>query len=154
VRSALTAEPQPPVAATGVAVRDAACRIEKDPPHARTSVCTADLGLVQGASPLGGRVVSHLCKRPEEIDGGRARGGEHLLCLHEIRALERREREAVRGGDADRGRAADCERGDRVGHLDSGAAHELDLGVRQPALVEEDDPRGIALLQPDDVFRG
>ena len=56
------------------------------------------------------------------------------------------------GGDADRGRAANDHRADRVGDLGRRRAFELDLLVRQPPLVEQDD-RGDRLVEPDDAFR-
>ena len=63
-----------------------------------------------------------------------------------------RQREPVRGRDADRRRAANRHLADRLGDLRRGAALELDLLGRQPTLVEEDDLRAV-LLVPNDVVR-
>jgi hypothetical protein len=54
--------------------------------------------------------------------------------------------------DADRGRAPNRQLTNRVHDVRHRPALELDLLVRQPALVEEDDLRA-ALLVPNDVFR-
>ena len=65
-------------------------------------------------------------------------------------SLRRRERQAVRGGDADRGRAADGQRSDRLGELRRIGAAELDHLVREPPLIEDDDR---VVLEPDDAVR-
>ncbi len=62
-----------------------------------------------------------------------------------------RERVAQCGGHADRGRSADRKRADRLGHLGSRAAHELDRLLREQALVEEDDA---VPLEADDLPGG
>ncbi len=93
-------------------------------------------------------------ERPEEIDGGGPRRRKRPLGRAEILSAERRERQPVRRGDADRGRAANRERRDRRRDLGGGGALELDDRVWQPPLVEEDDPRGVALLQPNDLLGG
>ena len=61
-----------------------------------------------------------------------------------------REREPVRGRDADRGRAANRERPNRVGHLRRRGAAQLDLLGRQASLVEQDD--GVR-LEANDALR-
>ena len=57
---------------------------------------------------------------------------------------------AVCGGDADRGRAADGEHADRLCNLGGRLAAELDLLIREPSLVEHDD--GV-VLEADDLVR-
>ena len=61
-----------------------------------------------------------------------------------------RRRVPVRRCDADRRRSTDRQRADRVGDLGRGAAAQLDLLVRQPALVEHHDR---VVLEPDDAPR-
>ena len=106
------------------------------------ALAALDLRLVQGARPLGRRVVAHLLERPDEVDGRRPRLGEDAVRRVQILAARRRERVPVRRGDADRRSAAHRERPDRVGHLGGGLAAELDFLVRKPALVEQDDRAG------------
>ena len=96
------------------------------------------------------RVVAHLVERPAQIHGGRARLAQHPLGRGEILAVRRRECVAVCGGDPDRGCAANDHRPDRVGYLDGGAALDVDLFERKPALVEEDD---VVVLEPEDPLR-
>ena len=65
-------------------------------------------------------------------------------------ALRRRERQAVRGGNADRRRAAHGQRPDRLCELRRIGAAELDHLVGQAPLVEDDDR---VVLEPDDPVR-
>ncbi len=106
---------------------------------------------VQGPCPLWGRIVPHLLERPDEVDGGRARLREHaardLQVLPELRC----ERVAVRGRDPDRRRAAHCEYADRLGDLGGALAPELDLLVRKPALIQQDDSAG---FETEDALGG
>ena len=106
------------------------------------ALAAIDLGLVQGTSPLGRRVVAHLLERPDEIDGRRPRLGQDSVRRVQVLPALGRERVPVRRGDADRRSAAHRERPDRVGHLGGGLAAELDFLVRKPALVEQDDRTG------------
>ena len=105
---------------------------------------------VQRASPLGRRVVVHLLERPDEVHRRRARSGEDSVGGVEVLAALGRERVAVRRGHADGRRAAHGERADRLRHLRRGRAPKLDLLVREPALVEQDDS---ARLQAEDLLR-
>ena len=70
------------------------------------------------------------------------RVGEHAIGRVEVLPALDRQRVAVRGGDADRGRTAHGQRADRVRHLRRRLAAELELLVRKPALVEDDDRAG------------
>src|SRR5436190_8370982 len=107
-----------------------------------------DLLGVQLTSPersiLGG---THLPQRPLEIDRGRPRRGEHRRRLVEVLPTRRRERVAVRGRHSDRGRTADCQGANCLGHLARRAAGELDLLVGKLPLIEQDDR---VLLEPND----
>ena len=117
--------------------------------HAAAAV---DLLLVERARPPGRRLVVHLGERPREVDRRRPGSRECALGLGEVVAAECRERETVRGRDADRRGAAHDHVPDRVGHLHGGLAADVDDVVRQPALVEEDDRRTV-LLEADDLLR-
>src|SRR5436190_589949 len=75
----------------------------------------------------------------------RRRGGVEVL------AARGGERESVCGCNADGGRAANGKLADRGYQLADGRALQLDDLVREPTLVEEDDPRAL-LLVPNDVF--
>ena len=121
-------------------------RVRGHPPAA------VDLLGVERPRPLGRRVVAHLRERPGQVDRGRARGAEHALGLGEVLAAERREREPVRRGDADRGRAAHDHRPDRLRDLGRGAAGDLDDLAGELPLVEEDDRRA-GLVEPRDLLR-
>ena len=93
-----------------------------------------------------GRDRAHALERPEEIHRGRPRGGQPLdrgLEIGQQRlaarrcALARGQRDAERGGDADRGRAADDERADGLGDVVPARVLALDFTSRQERLVEE-----------------
>ena len=93
--------------------------------------------------------AAHALERPEEVDGGRPRGGEPLDRGLEVgeqrlagrgRALARGERHAEGGGDADGGRAANHERANRLGHVLPARVFALQLAAGQQRLVEEDEP--------------
>jgi hypothetical protein len=107
--------------------------------HAPAAV---DLGIVQGASPLGGRVVAHLLERPDEIDRRRPRLGQDPVRSVQVLTAGSREHVSVCGGHADRGSAAHRECPDRVGNVGRRLAAQLDFLVRKPALVEQDDRTG------------
>jgi hypothetical protein len=62
-----------------------------------------------------------------------------------------RQREGVGSGDPDRGRAPNRELSDRHDDVGDRATLQLDLFVRQSALVEENDLRAV-LLVPNDVL--
>jgi hypothetical protein len=100
-----------------------------------------DLDPVDVARPLGEIAVrlSHLRHRPREIDRRGPRGDQHLRGFVEVLPVRGGERVAVRRGDADRRRAADDHRADRVRDLLRRAALDLDLLVGESPLVEEDD---------------
>jgi hypothetical protein len=101
-----------------------------------------DLRLVERARSLRRGIRAHLLERPDEVHGCGTRVREHPVCSVEVLVACRCERIGVCGGDADRRRAANSERPDRVGDLGRGRAPELDFLVRKPALVEEDDRTG------------
>ena len=105
---------------------------------------------MQSASPLGCRFVTHLLERPDEVHRRRPGFGQDAVGGVEILAALGRERVAVRGGDADGRRPAHGERPDRLGDLGRRLAAELELLVRKPALVEQDDRAG---LQTNDALR-
>ena len=109
-----------------------------------------DLVLVDPPRALGGRIGPHLVERPAEVHRRRPRRGERLVGGVEVVALPGGERQAVRGGDADRRRAAHRERPDRLGELRRIGAAELDHLVREPPLIEDDDR---VVLEPDDAVR-
>jgi len=106
---------------------------------------------VEGASARGSRVVPHLLERPREIDRGRTRSGKQRRGFVEVLSKRARERERVGRGDTNRRRASNSQLPDRYDDLRNRPALQLDLFVRQPALVEEDDPRAV-LLVPNDVL--
>ena len=105
---------------------------------------------MERARSRGCRVVAHPGERPGQVDAGRARGCEDALGLGRILAAERRERESVRPGDADRRRAPDDHVPNRRGDLGRATTGHVDLLERQPPLVEQHDARVIALLEPED----
>ena len=111
-------------------------RVRRHPAAAR------DLFLVQCACPLGGGISAHLLERPDEVHGRRPRLGEHAVGRIEILPALHGQRVAVRGGDADRRRAAHRERPDRVGDLSGRLAPELDFLVRKPTLIQQDHGAG------------
>ena len=110
-----------------------------------------DFLLVERAGVRRRRIVSHLLERPDEVDGGRTRSGERCSRFVEVLPTCRGERERVRRGNADRRSAANRQLANRDDDLCHRAALQLDLFVRQAALVEEDDLRAV-LLVPNDVF--
>jgi len=75
---------------------------------------------------------------------------QELLRLFEIVLARNSERVAVRRRDPDRRCSADRHRANRVGNLGRRTADELDVVVRQPALVEQDNA---ILLEADDPLR-
>ena len=97
---------------------------------------------MQVASPFGRRVRAHLFERPDEVHRRRAGFGEHAVRGVKILAALGRERVAVGRGHADGRRSAHGERPDRLGDLGRRLAAELELLVRKPALVEQDDRPG------------
>ena len=105
---------------------------------------------MQGASPFGRRVGPHLLERPDEVHRRRARFGEHAVRGIQILAALGSERVAVRRGHADGRRSAHGERPDGFGDLGRRLAAELELLVRKPALVEQDDRAG---FQTNDALR-
>jgi hypothetical protein len=109
-----------------------------------------DFLFVKSACMRRRRVVTHLLKRPHEVDRGRTGSNEPRGGFIEVLPTCCRQRERVSRGDANRGRAANRQLANRVDDVRHGAALELDLFVRQPALVEEDDLRAV-LLVPNDV---
>ena len=151
-RIAPTADPYPPVARPPalqwVRIRapggtsSAACA-----PMRRQRVY---LVVVNPLGPLPRRVGSHLVESPAEIDRSRSRGRQRLVGGVDVVAAGGGERQAVRGGDADRGGAPHRKRPDRVGELGRVAAAELDHLVGEPPLVEHDDR---VVLEPDDALR-
>jgi hypothetical protein len=112
-------------------------------PHA-----AIDLGGVDCTRSLGRRVRAHSVERPAEVDRGWPGRDERVICCVEVLPSLGRQRIAVRGGDADRRRAANRERADGVRDLRRRPAPQLDLLVRKSALVEEDDRLA---LQADDA---
>jgi len=105
---------------------------------------------VQSAGSLGCRFVPHLLERPDEVHRRRAGVGEESIGRIEVFAALGRQRIAVCRGHADRRRAAHGKRPDRLGDLGCRLAAELELLVRKPALVEQDDRAG---FQTNDPFR-
>ena len=73
-----------------------------------------------------------------------------LTRLIEVVSPQSREGVPVRGRDPDCGRAPHRQVANRVRNLSRGTAGELDLLVREPALVEEDDA---LVLEPQDPVR-
>ena len=71
------------------------------------------LVLVDPPGALGRRICPHLVERPAEVHGRRARRRERFVGGVDVVSSRRRERQAVRRGNADRGRAADGQRSDR-----------------------------------------
>ena len=114
-------------------------------------LATLDLVLVDSPSSLGGRVGAHLVESPAEIDSRRARRSERLVGDVEILASARRQREAVRRGDTDRGRATDGKRPDRLRDGIRALAPQLDDRLGESTLVEDDNR---IVLEADDVKGG
>ena len=109
-----------------------------------------DLVTVDSSRVLDGRFGAHLIECPTQVDRRRAALAKRPFGRDEILALRRSERVAVRRRDPDRRRPANRERPDRLRHLGGGAALQLHLFVRQPPLVEQDNP---AVLEPHDAVR-
>jgi hypothetical protein len=97
------------------------------------------------------RVVTHLLQRPHEVDRGRTGSDELRGGFIEVLPTCCSQRKRIGRGDANRGRAANRQLANRLHNVRHGTALELDLFVRQPALVEEDDLRAVLLI-PNDVF--
>ena len=93
----------------------------------------------------------HLADRPRQVHRRGTGGQQRCRRVFEVLPTRRRERVAVRRGDPDCGGSADGQRADRLRDVGGRAALELDLLVRKPALVEEDDA---VALQPNDLVRG
>ena len=104
--------------------------------HAPAAV---DLSLVERTRPRRRGVVPHRVERPDEVRGRRPGGRENRVRGVEVLTARGSEREAVGAGDADRRRPADHHVPDRGGDLSRGAAAHLDLLLREPALVEQND---------------
>jgi hypothetical protein len=98
-----------------------------------------DLRVMERSRALGRGIGAELVERPPQVHRGRARGDEDVVGGVEILAARRGERQPVRRGHADRGRAANGERADGVGDLGRRRAPQLDLLVGQAPLVENDD---------------
>ena len=134
-----------------VAVREDA-RSLREQLHRVRAHRTAALDLV-GVDPLGPlarRVVAHRLERPAEVDRRRAGRGERRERGVEVVAPLGGERHAVRGRDPDGRSAANGEHADRLGELGHRPAAEVDLMLREQALVEHDD--GV-VLETDDPVR-
>ena len=145
-RGAVAASGEP----AGVAVRERPRPRDEELGGVRGHAAAAlDLLSVQRAGALGRRVGAHLLERPEEVDRRGPRGCEVPLGGREIVAAQRGEREPVGGRDADRRRTPNSKRPNRLGDLGRRGADEVDLLVRQPPLVEDDDARRV-VLQADD----
>jgi hypothetical protein len=106
---------------------------------------------VQSASPFGGRFITDLIECPDEVDRCRPGFGQDSVGSVEVLAARGRERVPVRSGDADGRRPTHGERPNRLGDLGRRLAAELELLVRKPALVEQDDRAG---LQTNDALWG
>ena len=115
------------------------------------ALAPVDLAQVQVAGAGRGGIRTHLLERPDEVDCGRTRLGEDAVGGVEVLPTLRRQGVSIRSGDADRGCTANGQRADRVGHLRGGLAAELDLLVREPALIQQDHS---ARLQTKNAFRG
>jgi hypothetical protein len=96
------------------------------------------------------RVVTHLLQRPHEVDRGRTGSDELRGGFIEVIPTCCSQRKRIGRGNANRGRAANRQLANRLHNVRHGPALELDLFVRQPALVEEDDLRAVLLI-PNDV---
>jgi hypothetical protein len=110
-----------------------------------------DLFLVQRASPVRRRLLSHPRERPREVDRGRPRACEDSLGFEEIVSAHCGERETVGGRDSDRRRSTHGHVPDRVGDLGRRRAAQIDDLVGQASLVEEDDRRAV-LLEANDLL--
>jgi hypothetical protein len=115
-------------------------------------VAALDLLIVQSSSVRGSRIVVHLLERPSEIDRRRTRSCELCSGLVDVFPTLGRKRKCIRSRDADCRRATDRELSNRSYDLGDRPALQLDLFVREPPLVEKDDPRAV-LLVPNDVAR-
>ena len=146
-RETLTAGCKP----AGVAMRQrASARAEELCRVRRHRAAPFDLVGVQHPGPLDCRLLAHLLERPAQVDSGRTRSRQRRRRRVDVLPTLGRERQPVRRCDADRRRAANRKLADRHHELIDRAALQLDLLVRQPTLVEEDDLRAL-LLVPNDV---
>src|SRR5262249_33513918 len=116
-------------------------------PAATPDLLPVDLARTRG----GGGRSTPFAERPHGGDRCRPGAGEPSFSLVEVFAERRRERVAVGGGNADRRRASDGQRANRVGHVGGGTARELDLLVGESPLVEKNDA---ILLEADDSLWG
>ena len=90
----------------------------------------------------------HAVNGPEEIDGGGARCGQAGADALELGGEQLRREgggsldakgDAVSGGDADGGRAADDHGDDNLGHLFIGGGQDVALLEGEPGLIDEAD---------------
>ena len=109
-----------------------------------------DLLVVELSSARGGvDGRPHLLQRPNQVGRRGTRGCEHRERLVEVLPARGRNRIAVGSRDPDRGRATYRQPVDGLRDLGRRAADELDLLVREPALVEQHD--SIAFQAQDPV---
>src|SRR4029077_12568377 len=110
---------------------------------------------VDGTVAVAGEDTAHAVDRPEEIHGGGPRGGEapaqSLEVARQVGPAERprAERNAHRGGDADRGRAPHDHVLDGARDVAVRAVDAVDLARREEALVDHDDAAVPPLDRPD-----
>jgi hypothetical protein len=116
--------------------------------HAPAAIDFLQMYLARARTKISG--LAQLGDRPTEIDRSGPRGEEDRRGFVEVFPVLGGECVPVSRRDADRRGTADGERSDRLGHLRSRPAFELDLFVGQAPLVEEHDA---VLFQPNDGFR-
>ena len=95
----------------------ARARLEQRGRMRRHLAAALDLVAVDRLRVLARGIGAHLVERPAEVDGRRPRRAQHALGLDEVLAAGRCEGIAVGGRDADRRRAANDHRPDRIGDL-------------------------------------